>query len=70
MADLGVGEGPEPVVVLLAGRVEQAEGVGLAADHHRHRVVVEDLRQAVDGDGGVGGGLTVGTYSEGNLLVV
>ena len=26
---VGVGEGPEPVVLLLAGRVKQAEDVGL-----------------------------------------
>ena len=42
---LRVAERPQPVVVLLAGRVEQAQRVRLAADHHRHRVVVEHLQR-------------------------
>ena len=40
---LGVRERPQSVVVLLPGRVEQAQGVGLAPDHHCHRIVVENL---------------------------
>ena len=42
-AYLGVGEGPQPVVVLLAGGVEEPEGVGLPPDHHRHSIIVEHL---------------------------
>ena len=48
---LRVGERPQPVVVLLAGRVEQAERVRLAADHHRHGVVVKHLPAAREGRG-------------------
>ena len=40
---LRVGEWPQPVVILLARRVEEAERVGLAPDHHCHRIVVENL---------------------------
>ena len=40
---LGVGEWPQPVVILLARRVEKAECVGLASDHHGHCIVVEHL---------------------------
>ena len=46
---LRIAERPEAVVVLLAGRVEQAECVRLAADHHRHRIVVEHCRHVLAG---------------------
>ena len=38
---LGVGEGPEPVIVLLARRVPQPQGDRHPVTHHRGRVVVE-----------------------------
>ena len=40
---LGVGEGPQPIIVLLARCVEEPERVGLPPDHHRHRIVVKYL---------------------------
>lgn len=46
---LRIGERPEPVVVLLAGRVEQAERVRLTADHYGDGVVVEDGRHVLAG---------------------
>ncbi len=44
---LRVGERSQAIIVLLAGRVEQAESVRLAADHHRHGVVVEHGRHVL-----------------------
>ena len=40
---LGIGEGPQPVVVLLSGGVEEPQGVGLPTDHDSHSIVVEHL---------------------------
>ena len=40
---LWVGEWPQPVVVLLTGSVKKTQCVRLAPNHHRHRVVVENL---------------------------
>ena len=48
---MGVGEGSQAVVVLLAGRVPQAEVDGLAVDHHVRREVVEDGGDVLAGKG-------------------
>ena len=44
---LRIGERPEPVVALLAGRVPQAQVDGLAVDDHVVKVVVEDGRHVL-----------------------
>lgn len=52
---LWVGEWPQPVVVLLTGRIPQAEVDGLAIDHNIGRVIVEHCGYvfAREGIGGV-----------------
>merc|ERR1719319_1147152 len=51
---LWVGERPEPVVVLLAGRVPEAQGHGHPVTHHGRRVVVKHCGHVLPGEA-VGG---------------
>lgn len=69
---LRVTQWPETVVILLTGGVKQAQSVWLAADHYCDRVVVKNLRRQVISKkrSFISTSLTVGTYSDGNLLVV
>ena len=39
-----IAQWPQPIVVLLTGRIEQAERVRLAADHHGHGIIIENGR--------------------------
>lgn len=38
---LRVGQRSQTIVILLPGRIEQAQRIRLAANHHRHRIVIE-----------------------------
>ena len=74
---LGVRERAQPVVILLAGRVPQAQADGLAVYHDASRVVVEtvpppSVRTPAHWGGASGEVLTdtVGIYSPGKALVV
>ena len=40
---LGIGEGSQPVVVLLPGGIEEPEGVRLPSNHDSHSIVVKHL---------------------------
>lgn len=48
---LRIGQGPQPVVILLTGRIPEAQVDGLAVHHDVGRVVVEDCGYVLAGEG-------------------